>query len=153
MFHIDRAATYKVVQIWPGQTVTCLHTNRPGHIWTTLYFVLYKVFIYESSIKVTRKAMCVQGNTHEHVAAKKQCLTYSYVCAHARVGECVRTSVCVCVCVWVGVGGYTDTGVCLRACSLTNPICNAPPYCHLRSLWLHQDFGHYLTNGKIFGKK
>jgi hypothetical protein len=29
---------YKVVQIWPGQTVTCLHTNSPGHIWTTLYF-------------------------------------------------------------------------------------------------------------------
>jgi hypothetical protein len=28
---------YKVVQIWPRQTVTCLHTNRPGHIWTTLY--------------------------------------------------------------------------------------------------------------------
>jgi hypothetical protein len=26
-----------VVQIWPGQTVTCLHTNSPGHIWTTLY--------------------------------------------------------------------------------------------------------------------
>jgi hypothetical protein len=23
---------YKVVQIWPGQTVTCLHTNSPGHI-------------------------------------------------------------------------------------------------------------------------
>jgi hypothetical protein len=32
---------YKVVQIWPGQTVTYLHTNRPGHIWTTLYFVSY----------------------------------------------------------------------------------------------------------------
>jgi hypothetical protein len=29
---------YKVVQIWPGQTVTCLHTASPGHIWTTLYF-------------------------------------------------------------------------------------------------------------------
>jgi hypothetical protein len=27
----------KVVQIWPKQTVTCLHTNSPGHIWTTLY--------------------------------------------------------------------------------------------------------------------
>jgi hypothetical protein len=26
-----------VVQIWPGQTVTCLHTISPGHIWTTLY--------------------------------------------------------------------------------------------------------------------
>jgi hypothetical protein len=30
------AVYYKVVQIWPGQTVTCLHTNSPGHIWTTL---------------------------------------------------------------------------------------------------------------------
>ena len=26
-----------MVQIWPGKTVTCLHTNSPGHIWTTLY--------------------------------------------------------------------------------------------------------------------
>ena len=32
---------YKVVQIWPGQTVTCLHTNSPGHIWTTLYNLNY----------------------------------------------------------------------------------------------------------------
>jgi hypothetical protein len=29
-----------VVQIWPGQTVTCLHTISPGHIWTTLYIRL-----------------------------------------------------------------------------------------------------------------
>ena len=37
--HNDKVSCkYKVVQIWPGQTVTCLHTNRPGHIWTTLYF-------------------------------------------------------------------------------------------------------------------
>jgi hypothetical protein len=34
---ITWARLYKVVQIWPGQTVTCLHTNSPGHIWTTLY--------------------------------------------------------------------------------------------------------------------
>jgi hypothetical protein len=27
---------YKVVQIWPGTTVTSLHTISPGHIWTTL---------------------------------------------------------------------------------------------------------------------
>jgi hypothetical protein len=33
----SRKSIYKVVQIWPGQTVTCLHTNSPGHIWTTLY--------------------------------------------------------------------------------------------------------------------
>jgi hypothetical protein len=34
---IQHSWKYKVVQIWPGQTVTCLHTNSPGHIWTTLY--------------------------------------------------------------------------------------------------------------------
>jgi hypothetical protein len=34
--HIQK---YKVVQIWPVQTVTCLHTDRPGHIWTTLYVI------------------------------------------------------------------------------------------------------------------
>jgi hypothetical protein len=34
---IESHHMYKVVQILPGQTVTCLHTNRPGHIWTTLY--------------------------------------------------------------------------------------------------------------------
>ena len=28
----------------------------------------------------------------------------------------------------------TGAGVCLRACSLTNPACNAPPYCHVRHL-------------------
>jgi hypothetical protein len=33
---INTYSKYKVVQIWPGQTVTCLHTNSPGHIWTTL---------------------------------------------------------------------------------------------------------------------
>ena len=46
--------SYKVVQIWPGQTVTCLHTNRPGHIWTTLYYVprpiYFSWFYYPSNI-------------------------------------------------------------------------------------------------------
>ena len=42
--------------------------------------------------------------------------------------------------------------MCLRACSLTNPACNAPPYCHFRPLWLHHIFRHYLINGTIFGK-
>ena len=39
VFYLLCDLLYKVVQIWPGQTVTCLHTNSPGHIWTTLYFV------------------------------------------------------------------------------------------------------------------
>ena len=39
-FHIKirQNSKYKVVQIWTGQTVTCLHTNSTGHIWITLYF-------------------------------------------------------------------------------------------------------------------
>jgi hypothetical protein len=32
---------YKMVQIWPGQTVTCLHTNSPDHIWTTFYIYIH----------------------------------------------------------------------------------------------------------------
>jgi hypothetical protein len=30
-----------VVQIWLGHTVTCLHTNSPSRIWTTLYVLRY----------------------------------------------------------------------------------------------------------------
>jgi hypothetical protein len=48
---------YKVVQIWPGQTVTCLHTNSPGHIWTTLYFLVvpkHVKFALEQAMKVQR---------------------------------------------------------------------------------------------------
>ena len=70
---------------------------------------------------------------------------------HISVCVCVRTCVRTCMRVWCGSMG---TGVCLRrACSLTNPVCNAPPYCHLRALWLHHIFRHYLINGTIFKKK
>ena len=61
-----------MVQIWPGQTVTCLHTNSPGHIWTTLYiyqsntgnlFILVSLhqsgfmsfWLFKSSVPVSRK--------------------------------------------------------------------------------------------------
>ena len=43
--------------------------------------------------------------------------------------------------------------VCLRACSLNHSAFNAPPYFHLRSLWVCHIFRHYLINGTIFGKK
>jgi hypothetical protein len=36
--------TYKVVQIFPGQTVSCFHTNSPRHICTTMYFCLREEF-------------------------------------------------------------------------------------------------------------
>jgi hypothetical protein len=53
---------YKVVKIWPEQTVTCLHTNSPSHIWTTLY-------IKEQNLKklITRgmKAQHAQSSYHE----------------------------------------------------------------------------------------
>ena len=69
------------------------------------------------------------------------------------------TYFCVCVCdrerEWVRgcERGCPVAGVCLRACSLTYPACNAHVlYCHLQALWLHLIFRHYLVNGKIFGK-
>jgi hypothetical protein len=46
-----RVNVYKVVQIWPGQTVTCLHTISPGHIWTTLYIIFSFFF---SDVLITK---------------------------------------------------------------------------------------------------
>ena len=75
------------------------------------------------------------------------------MCVHARalahVGECLCVHKCVCVGACTGTG----TGVCLRACSLTNPACIAQPHCYLRPLWVHHIFRNYLINGTIFGKK
>jgi hypothetical protein len=47
---------YKVVQIWPGQTVTCLHTNRPGYIWNTFYMFLISLGVKLNSIFCNTKA-------------------------------------------------------------------------------------------------
>jgi hypothetical protein len=53
---------YKVVLIWPRQTVTCLHTISPGHIWTTLYYGRQQTTLYGKGRKqITRneKALVV----------------------------------------------------------------------------------------------
>ena len=42
---------------------------------------------------------------------------------------------------------------CAGACNHTYPACNAPPYCHLRPLWLHHIFQHYLISSIISGRK
>ena len=39
---------YKVVQIWPGRSLTCLHTYSPGHIWTTLY-TQFRIIVFLKS--------------------------------------------------------------------------------------------------------
>jgi hypothetical protein len=36
LLHAVCRQLYKVVQIWPGLITSSLHTNSPGHIWTTL---------------------------------------------------------------------------------------------------------------------
>jgi hypothetical protein len=82
---------------------------------------------------------------NQFFCGKAVSITYS-VC----VCECVRMHSCVCVGMGVGHGRWC---LCLRACSLSNPARNAPPYSHLRPLWLHLVFRHYLINGTIFGKK
>ena len=91
----------------------------------------------------TRQAMYVQRNTGGEFTRPlllwNSSKYYMFVCVRA----------CVCGC------GYKGTGasVCSHASSLTNPACNAPPYCHLRPLWLHHIFPYYLINGTTFGKK
>jgi hypothetical protein len=54
--------------------------------------------------------------------------------------------------VCVGVGGCRNAYVCLRSCRFTYTARNAPPYCHLWPLWLHQIFRYYLTKSTIFEK-
>jgi hypothetical protein len=66
-----------------------------------------------------------------------------YVCVC--VLACMRDYVCGCKC--------KSAGMCLRACILTYTPYNALPYCHLRPLWFHHIFRHFLIKGTIFGKK
>jgi hypothetical protein len=70
--------SYKVVQIWPGQTVTCLHTNSPGHIWTTLYLT---VLLYKwkwPDFSSTGKVLCdciatCTSDSNTYVVRQSQC--------------------------------------------------------------------------------
>jgi hypothetical protein len=80
---------YKVVQIWPGQTVTCLHTNSPGHIWTTLYVCVY-VCVYVCMY------VCMYVCVHVCMSM------YVYVCICTYVCVCL----CICVCVYICVCMY-----------------------------------------------
>ena len=98
-------------------------------------------------MEVTRQAMYVSHNTkarsrNHYYSGKAKSVTYFWVC------------VCVCVCERAGgVGvGTRGAGMFLRACSLNCPACNAPSYCHLRTLWLHHVFRNYLINDTVFGK-
>jgi hypothetical protein len=70
---------YKVVQIWPGQTVTCLHTNSPGHIWTTLYI--------QTLLHVSAPLGHLQGVIHSRIwsSSKTTCRQYKTVCGQSRL--------------------------------------------------------------------
>ena len=73
---------YKVVQIWLGQTVTCLHTNSPGHIWTTLYFerlmYLYTQFNHPPFFRLS-VFMPTHTHTHTHTHTFSKTLQYTSV--------------------------------------------------------------------------
>ena len=44
--HTNPHSLYKVVQIWPGRFVCKQVTVCPGHIWTTLYFHLWPLWLH-----------------------------------------------------------------------------------------------------------
>jgi hypothetical protein len=78
-------------------------------------------------------------------SCRGKAISITYLCVCVCVCTCARVSWCVCV------RGCTGESVCLRACSLTYPECDAHALFCLRSLWLHRIFPHYLINGAIFG--
>jgi hypothetical protein len=58
------ALIYNVVQIWPGQTVTCLHTISPDHIWTTLYLTMSFPLINVSNLSFFLFSILLQFKLH-----------------------------------------------------------------------------------------
>ena len=72
------------------------------------------------------------------------------VCVRARTSACVRPSVCRCGC---GCRSRSRAGACTFACVALLIQHATRRHSHLRPLWLHHNFRHYLINGTIFGKK
>jgi hypothetical protein len=94
---------------------------------------------------------------HETIGVENQCVTYLCVCVYVCVCARTRVDEWVCVltsaCAWAFGCGCTGASVSLRMSVLINPACNAQPCCHLRPLWLHNIFGHYLITDTIFETK
>jgi hypothetical protein len=63
---------------------------------------------------------------------------FVFVCVRACACGHVWVSLCACVCV-TSRCGCKRAGVCLRACSVTNPVSKGLPY-YFRPLLLHQIF-------------
>ena len=47
--------TYKVVQIWQGLMSPDIHTNSPGHIWTTFYLITFRISIQAAQFSLIVK--------------------------------------------------------------------------------------------------
>jgi hypothetical protein len=121
----------------------CMHLYSPPYvlhalpvsvflIWSPEWYWWYE---YNICFNLKQDKLCTynvtMGCVHETMSQWKSNMLYKFLC------------VCVCVCECMRVS----------ACSLTNPACNAPPYCHLQPLLLHLIFPHYLITGTIFRKK
>ena len=116
----------------------CLQRN-----WEYIIFSLNAIFTAQD-----RQCRCkiTLRRVYETVAAVERNKYYIFLCACVCAVGWVRECACMREC--------TDAGVCFRACSLANSAYNAhAPYCHLRPVWLHHIFPHYLINGTISWKK
>jgi hypothetical protein len=119
-----REAIYKVVQIWPGQTVTCLHTNSPGHIWTTLH-------VWRNTEARSRNHCC---------HGKAVSIKYLCVCALDFLRACVCPGALACACACVHVALLIQHATCIR-------------HVVTSFVWLRRIFRHCPINGKVFEKK
>ena len=77
-----------------------------------------------------------------------QC-TYNVTLARSRNHYCSVKTTIIHISARVRACGCTGAGLCLRTCNFNYPARNAPPYCHLRPLWLHHIFRHYLTTARF----
>ena len=131
--------------------LTNAYNKEPTNTYSSAYrmkrTILLRVNKYCHSSKT--------GQTNIKARLQNNCcygkaMSYIFLCmcvcvrARTRVDECACLCVCGCKC--------TRAGMCLRARSLTNPACNAPPYCHHQPLWFHRIL-HYLIKGIIIEKK
>jgi hypothetical protein len=100
-----------VVQIWPGQTVTCLHTISPGHIWTTLYFrirllatIRYRHFVSFWNTNRVAKQTPQRSLDNGHNVRQWHCKTNKYTApSTSRQRRTFSEKVllkCACSCSW-----------------------------------------------------
>ena len=117
---------------WPfSQSSPYKFGNFRNFIYTLTFCNLFlKKFVFNCR----QDKQCTYNRNMEAVSRNRCC---------SEKAKSIHISLCVCACIggWVNAWVF-GVSVLLRACSLTDSVCKAPPYCHLRPLSLHLILPH-----------